>query len=1047
MKKMYCLVVTDDYSRFTWVFFLSTKDETSGILRQYSVARTPQQNGVAERRNKTLIEVARTMLAYLKLPTTFWAEAVNTACYVQNRVLVVKPHNKTPYKLFHGRTPALSFIKPFGCHVSILNTLDPLANLMTADPPFSQDPKSSQNNRFQPLSDSGKKVDEDPIKESECRDQAEEDNVNNTNNVNAASTNGVNTDSENISNELPFDLNMSALEDISTFKFSSDHEDDDEEADMNNMDTTIQVSLIPTTRIHKDHPLDQVIRDLHSTTQTRNMSNNLVEHRGIVIRNKARLVTQGYTQEKRIDYDEVFAPVERIDAIRLFLAYASFKDFVMYQMDVKSAFVYGKIEKKVYVCQPPGFEDPDFFDKVYKVENALYGLHQAPRACTMAFAIICLATNQKFKFSKDSFESMVKNLDNVNKFLMYPRKSKRKDTELPQTSGPTTNIADEAVSEEMNDSLERAATTASSLEVGQDSGNINKTKSKATLNEPSSIRTSLGINTPLSDEGSLKLKELTKLCTNLHNSVLDLETTKTTQAIEIDSLKRRVKKLEKKQRLRTHKLKILYKVSLTPRVDFSNEASLGEDASKQERIIHDIDVNEEITLVDENVENQGRFNDQEDAEMLFDVVDDLGGEDVFVSQEVPLKEVRVVDEVNAVSTVTTTTAIINDITLAKALMEIKSAKPKADKVVIQEIEQGTTTTTTAATIITAASIRPKAKGLVIHKQEQAPTLRVFAQQLTLVKVQDKGKGKMIEPEPIKKLSKKDQLMLDEELAFKLQAEEEEKEEERLAREKAQQIKEVNIAWDDIQAKIDADYQLAQRLQAKKQEELTDEKKARLFVQFLEKRRKFFAAKRTVKRRNIPLTRAQQRSIMCTYLKNIEGWKTKSLKNKSFVDIQELFNKAMKRVNTFVDYMTELVVESSKEAEVEVTKGSSKRDGEELEQENAKKQKMEMIKMLKIFNREDLEVLWRLVKARFEKIKLVDYMDNLLPHNLKTMFEHYVKDNSIPFYLLVEKMYPFRNHTLRQMFNNVKLQVDYNCEMAFELLRLVKKQLKEGYVSK
>ncbi|GJR08240.1 putative ribonuclease H-like domain-containing protein [Tanacetum coccineum] len=167
MHKKYCLVVTDDYSRFTWVFFLTTKDETSeilknfikeienlvdkkvkiirsdngtefknkvmddfcrekGIKREYSVARTPQQNGVAERRNRTLIEAARTMLADSKLPTTFWAEAVSTACYVQNRVLVVKPHNKTPYELFRGFKPALSFMRPFGCHVTILNTLDSL---------------------------------------------------------------------------------------------------------------------------------------------------------------------------------------------------------------------------------------------------------------------------------------------------------------------------------------------------------------------------------------------------------------------------------------------------------------------------------------------------------------------------------------------------------------------------------------------------------------------------------------------------------------------------------------------------------------------------------------------------------------------------------------------------------------------------------------------------------------------------------------------------------------------------------------------------------
>ncbi|GKB72940.1 putative ribonuclease H-like domain-containing protein [Tanacetum coccineum] len=167
MKKMYCLVVTDDFSRFSWVFFLATKDETSeilktfitgienlidlrvkvircdngtefknrvmnqfcemkGIKREFSVARTPQQNGVAKRKNRTLIEAARTMLADSKLPTTFWAEAVNTACYVQNRVLVIKPHNKTPYELFLGRKPALSFMRPFGCPVTILNTIDHL---------------------------------------------------------------------------------------------------------------------------------------------------------------------------------------------------------------------------------------------------------------------------------------------------------------------------------------------------------------------------------------------------------------------------------------------------------------------------------------------------------------------------------------------------------------------------------------------------------------------------------------------------------------------------------------------------------------------------------------------------------------------------------------------------------------------------------------------------------------------------------------------------------------------------------------------------------
>nr|GEV15467.1 ribonuclease H-like domain-containing protein [Tanacetum cinerariifolium] len=133
----------DDYSRFTWVFFLATKNETSpilktfiiglenqlslkGIKREFSVPRTPQQNGIAERKNMTLIEAARTMLADLLLPILFWVEAVNTVCYVQNRVLVTKPHNKTPYELLHGRTPSIGFMIPFGCLVTILNTLDSL---------------------------------------------------------------------------------------------------------------------------------------------------------------------------------------------------------------------------------------------------------------------------------------------------------------------------------------------------------------------------------------------------------------------------------------------------------------------------------------------------------------------------------------------------------------------------------------------------------------------------------------------------------------------------------------------------------------------------------------------------------------------------------------------------------------------------------------------------------------------------------------------------------------------------------------------------------
>ncbi|GKE27878.1 putative ribonuclease H-like domain-containing protein, partial [Tanacetum coccineum] len=205
----------------------------------------------------------------------------------------------------------------------------------------------------------------DSSKEDECNDQEKYDNVNSTNNVNAASTNEVNVVGRKSSIELPDDPNIPELEDI---VYSDDDEDVGTEADMNNLDAFMLVWTLV---------------DLPNSKRaigTKWVYKNKKNERGIVIKNEARLVTQGYTQEEGIDYDGVFAPIARIEAIRLFLAYALFKDFVVYQIDFKSAFLYGNIEEEVYVYQPTEFVDPDFLDRVYKVEKALYGLHQAPRA-------------------------------------------------------------------------------------------------------------------------------------------------------------------------------------------------------------------------------------------------------------------------------------------------------------------------------------------------------------------------------------------------------------------------------------------------------------------------------------------------------------------------------------------------------------------------------------------------------------------------------------------------------------------------------------------
>ncbi|GKC92216.1 hypothetical protein Tco_1157658, partial [Tanacetum coccineum] len=323
------------------------------------------------------------------------------------------------------------------------------------------------------------------------------------------------------------------------------------------------------------------------------------------------------------------------------------------------------------------------------------------------------------------------------------------------------------------------------------------------------------VNTLGSGEDRLKLKELIDLYTKLSDKVLDLETIKTAQAKEISFVS-------------------------------SEDEGLGdqEDASKQGRKIDDIDKDAEVTFVNET---QRRYDDTQ----MFDA-DVFNGEEVFVVEqsEKVTEEVVSTTEVSAAATITT-----EEITLAQALTELRSAKPK---VVVQEPVHSTTTI--------APSIIPKAKSITFRDPGESTT------RITLTpipsNIKDKGKAKMIEPE--KPLKKKEQIRLDEELAFKLQAKEEEQA--RLARKKAKKVEEANISWDNVQAMIEVDRLLAERLQAREQKELTDEEKARLFVELLEKRKKHFVALRAQEKNNKPPTKAQKKSTMSTYLKHMARYK-------------------------------------------------------------------------------------------------------------------------------------------------------------------------------
>ncbi|KAI3669275.1 hypothetical protein L6452_40503 [Arctium lappa] len=467
--KKYTHVIVDEFSRYTWVIFLRCKSDTpeelisfvkkmevlnnltvrsirsdhgtefknsslnnffenKGISHNYSSVRTPQQNGVAERRNKTIIEATRSMLSDSHLPTQFWAEAVNTACFTQNRSLIVKRFRKTAYKLFHGINPSISFLHIFGCQCFILNNKDQLGkfNPKADDEIFLGYSSISKAYRHS----NPPAADDDP----------------NIIPPNAESNSWISA--EPLNTLLPSEPSSSELLSENNGMSDTQHliADEPQASSSVNIPIVDPISEVsdhaPAQRWTRDHPIDQILGDPDAGIQTRRSSGNIclfvnfisliepkkvdgalrdpnwvsvmqeelteftrnkvwnlvprpsdktvigtkwvfrnkLDEHGTVTRNKARLVAQGYKQEEGIDYDETFAPVARLESIRLFLAYAVYKDFIVYQMDVKSAFLNGKLNEEVYVEQPPRFYDPKYLNYVYKLDKALYGLKQAPRA-------------------------------------------------------------------------------------------------------------------------------------------------------------------------------------------------------------------------------------------------------------------------------------------------------------------------------------------------------------------------------------------------------------------------------------------------------------------------------------------------------------------------------------------------------------------------------------------------------------------------------------------------------------------------------------------
>nr|GFA14610.1 hypothetical protein [Tanacetum cinerariifolium] len=436
-----------------------------GILHQTSVARTPEQNGVVERWNHTLVDAARIMLSAAKVPLFFWAKAIGTACFTQNRSLVIPRHEKTPYHIINDRKSLVKFFYIFGstcyivrdgenldkikekdqlnsvpaheCQSMALNhdSLSP-ANQRQANVPQAHRTVTTSNEldllfslMFDELLNGTSKVVSKSFDVSvfdapnQCHHHTTPLNIHTT----PAPTCQVQslaptvTSSENINHAETYAENDQVVDDefINIFstlvqdqgKISSRH------VDSSNMHTFYQ--RFPSEhRWTKDHPLEQVIENPSQSVRTRrqlesdaemcmfaltvsqtepkNIKEAIADSAWIesmqeelhqfdqldntVIRKKSRLVAKGYAQKEGVDFEESFAHIARLEAVRFFIAYAAHKSFTVYQMDVKTVFLYSPLKEEVYVNQPDHFVDPYHPEKVYRLKKALYGLKQGPRA-------------------------------------------------------------------------------------------------------------------------------------------------------------------------------------------------------------------------------------------------------------------------------------------------------------------------------------------------------------------------------------------------------------------------------------------------------------------------------------------------------------------------------------------------------------------------------------------------------------------------------------------------------------------------------------------
>nr|GEZ40805.1 hypothetical protein [Tanacetum cinerariifolium] len=336
-----------------------------GILYQTLVARTPEQNGVVKRWNRTLVEAARIMLSAVKVPLFFWAEAIATACFTQNRSLVIPRHEKTPYHIINDQKPSVKFSYIFGSLCYIVRDGENLDKMKGKDKTVTT--SNELDLLFSLMFDEQLNGSSKVVSKSSAVTTADA-----SYQRQQQSTTPLNTltrrQLESYGEMYMFALTMSRTEPKNIKEAMADSA----------WIESMQEELYQFNRLEVWELVDRPL--CKNVINMKWLWKNKRDEENTVIRNKYRLVAKGYAQKDGVDFEESFALVARLEAVRLFIVYAAHKSFTVYQMDVKIAFLYGPLKEEVYVNQPEGFVDPYHPDKVYRLKKALYGLKQAPRA-------------------------------------------------------------------------------------------------------------------------------------------------------------------------------------------------------------------------------------------------------------------------------------------------------------------------------------------------------------------------------------------------------------------------------------------------------------------------------------------------------------------------------------------------------------------------------------------------------------------------------------------------------------------------------------------